>query len=172
MKKLILGGVKSGKSYFAEQRVKAWEKTHVGGVVYIATAEPHDAEFAKRIAKHQAQRPDHWQTLEEPLQISEVIERLSGQGQCILLECLTLWMSNLLAEEASLSTRVDQFCTTVENYQGELIIVSNETGLGMMPSNALARRFGDEIGVLHQRLAAMSDEVVMLVAGLPHFLKP
>lgn len=171
MKRLILGGVKSGKSRFAEQRVKEWAIENDGEIIYLATAESHDDDFSQRIQKHQAQRPDHWQTIEETIEISQIIQQASGRNQCLLLECLTLWMSNLLVDKDSLSERVDQFCAAVEAYQGELIMVSNETGLGIMPTNELARRFGDEVGVLHQRLAAMCDEVVMLVAGLPQVLK-
>jgi adenosylcobinamide kinase/adenosylcobinamide-phosphate guanylyltransferase len=175
MKRLILGGVKSGKSRFAEQQVKQWLEQSgrpQGSVIYLATAEPQgDDEMHDRIALHRAQRPSAWQTLEIPFNIAEVIENSSGQNQCLLIECLTLWMSNLLHRESSLSAQVDRLCSAVENYEGEIIMVSNETGLGIMPVNALARRFGDEVGLLHQRLAVVCDEVVLTVAGLPQYLK-
>ena len=171
MKQLILGGVKSGKSLFAEQQVVDWEKVNTGEVIYIATAESHDDEFSDRIARHRSQRPAHWRTIEEPIKISEILGQVSGQGKCVLLECLTLWMSNLLLDEDKLAARVEQFCKAFERYDGEIIVVSNETGLGIMPDNAMARRFGDELGVLQQRLASLSDEVVMVVAGLPQRLK-
>ena len=176
MKSLILGGVKSGKSRFAEQRVKRWVAqagNSEASVIYLATAENHqsDDEFSERISRHKSQRPSGWKTIEEPLDISEVIAAASGRNQCVLLECLTLWMNNLLQDEDFSTQRIDQFCRVLEAYEGEIILVSNETGLGIMPPNALARRFGDEIGLLHQRLASLCDEVVLTIAGLPHFLK-
>ena len=173
MKKLILGGVKSGKSNFAESQAQAWEKATKGEVLYIATAQKreNDRAFINRIEKHQAQRPNHWQTLEEPIDISAILAQASGKHQCIILECLSLWVTNLLEDEPSLTARIDAFCLAYEHYQGEILIVSNETGWGIMPMNELARRFGDEMGVLHQRLAVLSDEVVMVVAGLPQILK-
>ena len=181
MKRLILGGVKSGKSRYAEQCVKDW--VAAGGshqqVCYIATAhapqpsdaDTYDSDFAARIAQHRAQRPASWQTCEESLAIAPLLRQASGTGQCLLLECLTLWLSNVLHEQGSVAAQVDEFCAAFAAYEGEINVVSNETGLGIMPINALARRFGDEAGVLQQRLAAMCDEVVMIVAGLPLFLK-
>jgi len=181
MKRLILGGVKSGKSHYAEQCAKQWLARSAGAenaVVYVATAEVRedDEGFAARIARHQVQRPTGWRTIEEALNIDAIISAASNRQQCVLVECLTLWMSNVLckealSEEARLSQRIDDLCAVIEAYDGELILVSNETGLGIMPPNALARRFGDEMGMLHQRLAALCDEVVLTVAGLPHFLK-
>lgn len=175
MKQLILGGVKSGKSRYAEQQVKAWVAQPGNSdreVIYLATAENReDDDFSGRISRHRAQRPAEWKTIEEPLDVSTVIADASGASQCILLECLTLWVSNLLRDEASLSEHIDDFCETLDAYEGEIILVSNETGLGIIPPNALARRFGDEVGILHQRLAVLCDEVVLTVAGLPTLLK-
>ena len=176
MKHLILGGVKSGKSRYAEQQVKNWlaqPGNKDQSVIYLATAENRDDEdFSRRIAQHRTQRPAQWKTVEEPLDITKVISDASGNNHCVLVECLTLWVSNLLQDEAMLSRRIDAFCIALESFQGEIILVSNETGLGIMPPNALARRFGDEVGVLHQRLAELCDEVVLTVAGLPTILKP
>jgi adenosylcobinamide kinase/adenosylcobinamide-phosphate guanylyltransferase len=176
MKSLILGGVKSGKSRFAEQRAIRWavQAGHSNeSIIYLATAEnrQNDVAFSSRIARHIAQRPIAWKTIEEPLEISNIIAAVSGKGRCVLLECLTLWMSNLLQDEDTLSSHIERFCTVFEAYEGEIILVSNETGLGIMPPNALARRYGDELGLLHQRLASLCDEVVLTVAGLPHYLK-
>jgi adenosylcobinamide kinase/adenosylcobinamide-phosphate guanylyltransferase len=176
MKSLILGGVKSGKSRFAEQRVKRWlaqSGNSNASVIYLATAEnrEEDEGFTTRISRHKKQRPCAWETIEEPLEISRIIAGASGKHQCVLLECLTLWMSNILPNEDLITQRIDHFCRVLEAYEGEIILVSNETGLGIMPANALARRFGDELGLLHQRLAMLCDEVVLTVAGLPHFLK-
>ncbi len=176
MKSLILGGVKSGKSRFAEQRIKHWvEQTgnSDASVIYLATAENHvgDNEFSGRILQHQNQRPDGWETIEEPVDIATIIEAASGQNKCVLLECVTLWLSNILQEEALLMQRIDRACQALEAYEGEIVLVSNETGLGIIPPNALARRYGDELGLLHQKIASLCDEVVLTVAGLPHFLK-
>ena len=176
MKRLILGGVKSGKSRYAEACVKAW--LDAGGmdqnVRYIATAQNWGDGFAERIERHRQQRPASWITVEEPIEIAEIIQAASGRQQYLLVECLTLWMSNLLADQPSdeqLTARIDPFCAAVATYQGELVLVSNEVGLGIMPMNALARRFADEVGVLHQRLAPICDEVVLTVAGIPQRIK-
>ncbi len=176
MKSLILGGVKSGKSRFAEQRAIRWtaqEGRSDESIIYLATAENRkdDEAFSSRISRHIAQRPAGWNTIEEPLEISDVIAAASGKDQCVLLECLTLWLSNLFQDETTLASHIEQFCAALKAYEGDIILVSNETGLGIMPPNALARRYGDELGLLHQRIASVCDEVVFIVAGLPHYLK-
>ena len=176
MKRLILGGVKSGKSRYAEQLVASWANQSGNSnrsVIYLATAERRDddEELGKRIALHKTQRPPTWKTIEEPVKITDIIETASGRNQCVLVECLTLWVSNLLQDEAQIAQGINHLCKVLETYEGEIILVSNETGLGIMPANELARRFGDEVGVLHQRLAAICDEVVLTIAGLPHHLK-
>lgn len=171
MKVLILGGVKSGKSRRAESLAKAWAATTHGKVVYIATARAYDDEFGERIKRHQAQRPADWETLETPLKVAERLNQYSGKGCCVLLECLTLWLSNLLCDDLDLRCNIEQLCDAIAHYDGELIIVSNETGMGIIPENALARRFGDESGLLHQRLASLCDDVTLVVAGLPLSLK-
>ena len=171
MKHLILGGVKSGKSRYAEQLADDWKTDHDGEVIYIATARHYDDEFGERIRHHQARRPADWQTIEAPLDIAAIIERYSGHNACLLLECLTLWLSNVLCDELALAPRTDALCQAIENYQGTLLMVGNETGLGIMPDNALARQFGDQAGLLQQRIAALSDEVVLCVAGLPLTVK-
>ena len=166
MKHLILGGVKSGKSRRAEKLAKDWVADNSAPVVYIATARAYDDEFGERIKRHQAQRPSEWTTVEAPLQVAEILDQYSGTGCCILLECLTLWLSNILCDDLDLKSYLGQLCEAIEQYEGELIIVSNETGMGIIPDNALARRFGDEAGMLHQRLAGLCDEVGVSVAGL------
>ena len=171
MKHLILGGVKSGKSRRAEQLAKDWAAECSGKVVYIATARAYDDEFGERIKRHQAQRPAHWETLEAPLEVAQLLNQTSGTQCCVLLECLTLWLSNILCDDLDLSLYIEQLCEAIERYEGELIIVSNETGMGIIPENALARRFGDEAGILHQRLAMLCDDVTLVIAGLPLSLK-
>ena len=171
MKHLILGGVKSGKSRYAEQLAKDWAEGHSGKVVYIATARAYDDEFGERIKRHQAQRPAHWETTEAPLEVAQILNHYSGTQCCVLLECLTLWLSNILCDDLDLSSHIEPLCDAIERYEGELLIVSNETGMGIIPQNVLARNFGDEAGVLHQRLATLCDRVSLIVAGLPFPLK-
>ena len=174
MKTLVLGGVKSGKSRYAEQLVRAWaagDAQRPRKVLSLETAESRSDEFSHRIERHRAQRPASWRTIEEPLDIAGVIDRYAETGCCVLVECLTLWMSNLLAEEARMDERLEQFFEAMVASQAEIILVSNETGMGIMPVNQLARDFGDQIGILHQRLAECCDRVVVTVAGLPLELK-
>lgn len=166
MKHLILGGVKSGKSRYAEQLAKNWAEGSLGKVVYIATARAYDDEFGERIKRHQAQRPAHWETLEVPLEVAQILNQYSGTQCCLLIECLTLWLSNILCDKLDLNRHIELLCEAIERFEGELVIVSNETGMGIIPQNALARKFGDEAGVLHQRLAVLCNEVSLMVAGL------
>ncbi|MFP4129801.1 MAG: bifunctional adenosylcobinamide kinase/adenosylcobinamide-phosphate guanylyltransferase [Halorhodospira sp.] len=180
MRELILGGVRSGKSRYAERRAHEL----ADDTVYIATARAHDAGMAARIAAHQAARPAHWRTVEAPLALAEAIQAHDAAGRVLLIDCLTLWLTNLLAgpegtEGGSAATPGDgleQECAelraAVEAARGHLLLVSNETGLGMMPMSALARRFCDEAGALHQQLAERCERVTWTVAGLAQPLKP
>jgi len=167
MKHLILGGARSGKSRHAEQL--AQESGHA--VVYIATAQALDAEMAARIAYHQAQRPGHWHLVEEPLALAAVLRAAAAPGRCLLVDCLTLWLGNLLADEVRLQQEVDALYAVLPELPGDILLVSNEVGWGIVPDNALARRFRDEAGRLHQRLAALCDRVTLVAAGLPLALK-
>ena len=175
MKTLVLGGVKSGKSRYAEQQARNWLQGSGEGqreLVYLATAESLGDEFSDRIARHRARRPADWLTIEEPIAIAEVIRQHADPNQCVLVECLTLWMSNLLGlEEAAREQQVEQFLEALSASRAEIFLVANETGLGIMPANRLARAFGDASGILHQRLAAVCNRVVVIVAGLPLELK-
>ncbi|OGT91877.1 MAG: bifunctional adenosylcobinamide kinase/adenosylcobinamide-phosphate guanylyltransferase [Gammaproteobacteria bacterium RIFOXYD12_FULL_61_37] len=169
MKTLILGGVKSGKSRFAERL--AAESGHE--VVYIATATAGDADMGARIAAHRFRRPSHWRLVEEPLDLAGVLQREAKEGRCLLVDCLTLWLTNLLCagDEAQLTTALDELPLLLPCLPGELIFVSNETGLGVVPDNRLSRRFLDLAGPLHQNMAARCGRVILTVAGLPHLLK-
>ncbi len=180
MRELILGGVRSGKSRYAERRAHEL----ADDTVYIATARAHDAGMAARIAAHQAARPAHWRTVEAPLALAEAIQAHDAAGRVLLIDCLTLWLTNLLAgpegtEGGSAATPgagLEQECAelraAVEAARGHLLLVSNETGLGVMPMSALARRFCDEAGALHQQLAERCERVTWTVAGLAQPLKP
>lgn len=162
---LVLGGARSGKSRYAE----AIAAGHEGPKVYVATAEPGDAEMAARIALHQARRGGGWTTVEAPLDIAAAMEAQSASF--ILVDCITLWLTNMLLARRDIGLEVERLASIVSRRHGPTVLVSNEVGLGIVPDNELARRFRDEAGLVHQRLAEVSDEVVLLVAGLPMKLK-
>lgn len=166
---LILGGVKSGKSALAERLASASNLN----VTYIATATADDLAMQQRIQHHRQQRPKHWQTREEPLYLATALQQSCQPQQCVVVDCLTLWLTNLLMknDDAMLTNEIDALLATLPNLTGELIIVSNETNMGIMPLGELTRRYCDEIGLLHQAIATISDTVVLTVAGLPHILK-
>jgi adenosylcobinamide kinase/adenosylcobinamide-phosphate guanylyltransferase len=171
MRELILGGARSGKSALAEQRAEASGLK----VTYIATAQALDGEMAGRIAHHQRRRPQHWQLVEEPLHLAEVLRRHATPEHCLLVDCLTLWLSNLLAaepvdEECFFRQRED-FLDQLTRLPGQIILVSNEVGLGVVPIGRLSRRFCDESGRLHQAVAERCDRVTFVTAGLPMSLK-
>lgn len=170
MKELILGGARSGKSGFAERLVResGW------GVTLIATAQPGDAEMAARIRRHRANRPADWRVVEEPLALAGALRAQAANERCLLVDCLTLWLSNLLhAADDSLLARERMFLLeTVPVLPGRIIFVSNEVGMGIVPMGELTRRFCDEAGRLHQDIARVCDRVTFIAAGLPLVLKP
>lgn len=169
MQSLILGGARSGKSRYAETLAQQSGRE----VIYIATATAQDAEMQSRIAHHQASRPAHWQTIEEPLALATCLQQYAAPGRLLLVDCLTLWLTNLLcAEDASrLQAETNQLLRCLPALAGDIILVSNEVGLGVIPLGELTRRYVDEAGRLHQQLAAQMQSVVFMVAGLPHVLK-
>ncbi|MFP3976581.1 MULTISPECIES: bifunctional adenosylcobinamide kinase/adenosylcobinamide-phosphate guanylyltransferase [Marinobacter] len=171
MHTLVLGGIRSGKTALAEQLASGTNNS----VVYLATATAGDDEMRTRIQRHQQQRPDSWGLEEEPLALAQVLARQAKATQlpCILIDCMSLWVSNLLhAGEKTFAREREAFLNQVSLYPGELVIVSNEVGLGTIGMDPLTRRFADELGWLNQALAAVSDKVVMSIAGLPTVLKP
>lgn len=169
MLELVLGGARSGKSRIAEQRALASGLERC----YIATAQAGDAEMAQRIARHRADRGQHWSTVEEPIHLARALREQADASRCVLVDCLTLWLTNLLlTEDAELFARErEQFLITLTQARGHIILVSNEVGHGIVPMNALSRRFVDESGWLHQELAQRCDSVLWVVAGLPQALK-
>ncbi len=174
MKALILGGARSGKSRLAEQWAGHWQqRSPQHEVVYIATSEPADAELNTRVASHQARRPSEWLLIEEPLELATVLRREAHPQRCLLVDCLTLWLTNLLMleDDARLQVELQALTECLTALPGRVLLVSNETGLGVVPMGALTRRYVDEAGLLHQALAQCCDPVVLTVAGLPHFLK-
>jgi adenosylcobinamide kinase/adenosylcobinamide-phosphate guanylyltransferase len=169
MKELILGGVRSGKSRLAEQRARA------GGlqVIYIATAiAARDTELDERIRRHRARRPASWTVVEEPLALGQALRAHASVQRCLVVECLTLWLTNLLCTAADRFERERlSLLDALPTLAGDIILVSNETGLGVVPLGALSRRFVDASGELHQSLATICDRVTLAVAGLPLALK-
>jgi adenosylcobinamide kinase/adenosylcobinamide-phosphate guanylyltransferase len=168
MRELVLGGARSGKSRHAEQRARQSGLK----VIYIATGEAGDEEMAVRIAHHRARRPDDWLTVEEPLRLAEALRAHAAPGCFVLVDCLTLWLSNLLTQgEDCFRQERAALLDALPALSGDICLVSNEVGFGLVPLNPLARRFVDEAGRLHQELAACCERVVWIVAGLPHILK-
>jgi len=168
MKELILGGTRSGKSALAQQRAGQSGLA----VTYIATARLLDREMAERIIRHRQARPAGWQVVEEPLALAQALQANAATDRCLLVDCLTLWLSNLLAaSEERLLDEKQALLETLPALPGYLILVSNEVGQGIVPVNSLARRFRDEAGWLHQALAHCCDRVTLTVAGLPLTLK-
>jgi adenosylcobinamide kinase/adenosylcobinamide-phosphate guanylyltransferase len=160
---LVLGGARSGKSRYAEALLaNARPRT------YLATAEPGDAEMAKRIRRHREQRGSAWATREAPIELPEAI---SAENGAVLVDCLTLWVSNLMAQGRDLEDATEQLCAAIKRPGGPVILVSNEVGLGIVPDNALARAFRDHAGRLNQRVATVADRVLFVAAGLPLALK-
>jgi adenosylcobinamide kinase / adenosylcobinamide-phosphate guanylyltransferase len=166
---LVLGGVKSGKSRLAEQLAKQSELD----VIYIATATADDNEMQQRINHHQQQRPKHWQTLEAPISLASTLQQVCKDDRCILVDCLTLWLTNLLMndDKSLVNQEIEALLSILPTLAGKLIFVSNETNMGIMPLGELTRQYCDRIGLLHQQIAEIVDRVILTVAGLPHILK-
>ncbi|NHC02592.1 bifunctional adenosylcobinamide kinase/adenosylcobinamide-phosphate guanylyltransferase [Acinetobacter sp. 187] len=169
MIELILGGARSGKSRLAEQHAIQSGRL----VSYVATAQAHDDEMRERIGHHQQQRPSDWTLVEEPLYLAECLEQLDQEQHLILVDCLTLWMSNLLlhADSALQATECQKLLEVLKKLKSDVILVSNETGLGVVPMGQLSRKFVDESGRLHQQLGQIADNVIFCVAGFPMTLK-
>jgi len=169
MLQLILGGARSGKSRLAEKLA-----TDSGlSVTYIATSQPLDGEMNARIAHHRERRPSEWALIEEPIELARVLKENATPNHCLLVDCLTLWLTNLLMLEDPdrLNLEREALLQTLATLPGEIIFVSNETGLGVVPLGELTRRYVDEAGWLHQALAERCQRVVLTVAGLPLTLK-
>jgi adenosylcobinamide kinase / adenosylcobinamide-phosphate guanylyltransferase len=166
---LVLGGARSGKSRHAEALARG---TGLGRV-YVATAEAFDDEMRERIAKHRADRiADGWTTLEAPLDLPEALDRSSAADTVVLVDCLTLWLSNLMLAEQDVASAQHALLATLAAAPGPIVLVSNEVGMGLVPETALGRRFRDAQGRLNQAVAAVADKVIFVAAGLPLVLKP
>lgn len=167
---LVLGGARSGKSEFAEAQALASKKQ----LIYIATSQALDEPMAQRIEKHQRRRSDAWQTCEEPIALAEYLKKYNDERYCILVDCLTLWLSNcLFSDDKNLwQTQKQKLLELFPDIKAEIIFVSNEAGLGVVPMGQISRDFVDEAGILHQDIAKLADKVTFVIAGLPQTLKP
>jgi adenosylcobinamide kinase/adenosylcobinamide-phosphate guanylyltransferase len=161
---LVLGGTRSGKSNYAESLAR-------GEKYYVATAEISDGEMRERIGAHQLHRGDSWQTIEEPLELARALQGIDAKGRFILVDCITIWISNLMHTNRGVKSEVERLCDILKGMKAKVVLVSNEVGQGIVPDNALARAFRDEQGFANQRLAEAVSEVVFIMAGLPIVLK-
>jgi adenosylcobinamide kinase/adenosylcobinamide-phosphate guanylyltransferase len=167
---LITGGCRSGKSRFALD----YANQRFSKKIYLATAEVLDEEMALRVENHKKARGPEWQTVEEPLGIVEKIVAHGDKAEAILLDCLTLWLTNLLLkwdDDSKILDEVGRLVETLKQVQATLIVVTNEVGMGIVPDNPLGRRFRDLSGIANQTMAKMADTVVFMVSGIPLFLK-
>jgi adenosylcobinamide kinase/adenosylcobinamide-phosphate guanylyltransferase len=164
---LVLGGVRSGKSRFAEGLITAAP----GPWVYLATGEAGDAEMAARIRHHRERRGEGWITIEETLELPGALHRAAGEGRVILVDCLTLWVSNLMAAGRDVTVETGRLVAALPQISSAIVFVANEVGLGIVPDNALARAFRDEAGRVNQAIAAAAARVYFIAAGLPLVMK-
>ncbi len=164
---LVLGGARSGKSAHAQRLAEACG----GDLRYIATAQAFDGEMQDRIARHRQDRDDRWRTIEAPVDLAGAIAGADAAGVVLLIDCLTLWASNLLLAELDATAALASLIDMLRETRGRIILVSNEVGLGIVPDNALARRFRDLAGTINQAVAAAADRVHFIAAGLPLVLK-
>jgi adenosylcobinamide kinase/adenosylcobinamide-phosphate guanylyltransferase len=162
---LVLGGARSGKSRYAESLIAAMPPPWS----YVATAEAGDAEMAERIAAHRARRGSNWQTIEAPHDLPVAVR--TSQGRPVLVDCLTLWLSNLMQAERDIAGEIESLAAVLPRIEAPVVLVANEVGSGIVPENAMARAFRDHAGRLNQEMAALADHVVLVVAGLPLVLK-
>ena len=164
---LVLGGAKSGKSLFAESLVL---KSGLNPV-YIATGRAFDDEMVERIEKHRARRDERWRNVEEPLALTNALQLSEMQGSMILVDCITLWITNLMMAEANVEKEIEQLINYLNGAQCPIVFVSNEVGQGVVPANAMAREFVDLSGLAHQKIASVSKQAYFVTAGIAQTLK-
>ncbi len=158
----FIGGARSGKSRLAQNRAESM----AGELIYIATAQPADAEMAERIARHRDDRDARWQTVEAPIDLPQALLKNCTAGCVVLIDCLTLWLSNLMMQDRDISAAQRELLAALGAVDSNVLLVTNEVGMGIVPDNALARRFRDDAGRLHQEIAASADEVWFVAAGI------
>jgi len=164
---LVTGGARSGKSVFAEKRTKQLGSS----LIYIATSEVIDSEMKKRVEEHQARRGSEWQTLHAPINLTEALIETDGKGPC-LVDCVTFWLNNLIFHDEDIDAATKELITVLNERSDPVVLVTNEVGSGIIPENALARRFCDEAGRLNQTISQIADEVYVSISGIPLQIKP
>lgn len=164
---LVLGGARSGKSVFAERLVaqSGLQK------VYLATSQIFDGEMEKRVGIHRSRRGADWQLIEEPVELATVLTVSADPACAVLVDCLTLWVTNLMMTDLDIAVLGDELAVKLRTFKGTIVLVSNEVGQGIVPDNKMAREFRDYAGLLHQKIAAIADEVYFVTAGLPQKIK-
>jgi len=169
MKKIVFitGGARNGKSSFALKQASGIP----GKKAYIATAEALDEEMRKRIEDHREQRGREWDTFEEPLMIAEVINKIGDSYDTLVLDCLTLWLSNIMHSNLIIETEIERLISSLRSHRTSVFIVSNEVGMGIVPENEMSRKFRDMAGLLNQKIAGAADEVYIVIAGIPVKIK-
>ena len=167
----VLGGARSGKSAFAETLALS-KRQPSGRLVYVATAQIFDDEMRDRITLHQDRRGPEWELCEAPIDLGAALAEHDAADNVLLVDCLSVWTTNLLIGEHDIPTTRDALCTQLESLQSTIIFVASETGLGIVPDNALSRRFRDESGLVNQSVAAIANEVFFVTAGIATKIKP
>jgi adenosylcobinamide kinase/adenosylcobinamide-phosphate guanylyltransferase len=167
----VLGGARSGKSVFAENLALGFNEKNSSKCIYLATSQIWDDEMRARVDLHKERRSAQWETIETPLELPKALLEYSDKGCPILVDCLTLWLTNLMMEERDINAAGDALVNAISSISAPIIFVSNEVGQGIVPDNKMARDFRDHAGILHQKLAAVVDEVYFITAGLPTKLK-
>jgi len=168
---LFIGGCRSGKSTAALQRA---DSIGAKRKIFVATCQPYDAEMQIRIERHRQERDNTWETIEEPLKIAAIVQQHSRSQTVILVDCLTLWLTNLIvaeADDATIDQRIETLENALSNARGPVLLVANEVGMGIVPDNAMSRRFRDWAGSLNQQMARCASEVILTVAGIPVSIK-
>lgn len=168
---LVLGGARSGKSVFSEELTLRLAAEKSTTCIYLATAQIWDGEMRERVDVHKNRRDESWKTIEAPLELSEALHRIGGSGQPILVDCLTLWLTNLMMAERDVDQAGTDLIDMIGALSSPITFVSNEVGQGIVPENKMAREFRDHAGLLHQKLASAVDTVFFVTAGLPTKLK-
>ena len=164
---LVLGGARSGKSAYGERLVEGFG----GPMTYLATAEAGDDEMTARIAEHRARRGNSWATIEEPLELADTLARADKPGGAVLVDCLTLWIANLMAAKNNIPAESQRLAETLTRIDGAVVLVANEVGLGIVPDNALARAYRDHVGLMNQEFAGLARTVYLVTAGIAQKLK-
>lgn len=164
---LVTGGARSGKSRYAQK----WAEAHSGQLIFIATAQAYDAEMEDRIAKHRGDRSARWTTVEEPIALPAAIVRHTAPDRVVLVDCLTLWASNILLGDGDPDQARLELSEAIRNARGPLALVTNEVGMGIVPDNALARAFRDLAGQINQAAAAACESAILMISGIPLTLK-